>query len=175
MLTASPLRYPGGKSSMADLLRKIRGLNNLGNRAIAEPFAGGAGASLTLLFEEEAPGIYINDLDPAIRDFWWCVTKRCDELAHRIRKARVSIREWHRQRDIFRSTRRISRVDRGFAAFYLNRCNRSGVIFNGGPIGGIEQNGRWKIDARFNKRILSLGVGELLILVIELSFPASTG
>lgn len=154
MITASPLRYPGGKSSMADLLRQIRKLNKLGNRPIAEPFAGGAGASLTLLFEEEAPGIYINDLDPAIRDFWWSVTKRCDELVQLIRKTRVGMREWQRQRELFRSTRRISRINRGFAAFYLNRCNRSGIIFNGGPIGGVEQSGRWKINARFNKRSL---------------------
>jgi len=154
MRTASPLRYPGGKASMADLLRKIRKLNNLGNRSVAEPFAGGAGASLTLLFEEEAPAVYINDLDPAIRDFWWAVTKRCDELVQLISRTRVSVREWQRQRDVFRSTCRISRVNRGFAAFYLNRCNRSGVIFNGGPIGGIEQNGEWKIDARFNKEDL---------------------
>jgi DNA adenine methylase len=38
----------------------------------------------------------------------------------------------------------------GFAFFYLNRTNRSGII-NGGPIGGYEQDGGWKIDARFNK------------------------
>ena len=110
MITASPLRYPGGKSSMADLLRQIRKLNKLGNRPIAEPFAGGAGASLTLLFEEEAPGIYINDLDPAIRDFWWSVTKRCDELVQLIRKTRVGMRDSQRQRELFRSTRRISRL-----------------------------------------------------------------
>ena len=41
----------------------------------------------------------------------------------------------------------------GFAAFYLNRCNFSGVI-KGGPIGGINQTGKWKIDARFNKEDL---------------------
>ena len=50
MKTCSPLRYPGGKSAMAELLSEIRRLNGLGDRAIAEPFAGGAGASLTLLF-----------------------------------------------------------------------------------------------------------------------------
>ncbi len=58
--------------------------------------------------------------------------------------------EWHQQRAIYRAKARISRVRRGFSAFYLNRCNRSGIIMNGGPIGGVEQKGKWKLDARFN-------------------------
>ena len=45
----------------------------------------------------------------------------------------------------------MSRLERGFAVCYLNRCNRSGIIMNGGPIGGINQAGKWKLDARFNK------------------------
>lgn len=156
MRTASPLRYPGGKSSMGSVIRQIRSLNNLGNRPIAEPFAGGAGASLSLLFNEETPMIYINDLDPSIRDFWWAVTTRCDDFVDRIKSTCVSIAEWRRQREIFRSPSGVSRFDRGFAAFYLNRCNRSGVIFNGGPIGGIGQKGKWKINARFNKSDLAM-------------------
>jgi DNA adenine methylase len=67
MKRLSPLRYPGGKSSFAGLLSEIRRLNGLGHQGIAEPFGGGAGASLSLLFLEEAPKIYINDADPAAR------------------------------------------------------------------------------------------------------------
>lgn len=53
-------------------------------------------------------------------------------------------------------------MDRGFAAFYLNRCNRSGSIVNGRPIGGVDQSGTWKIDARFNKEDLALRCGRLV-------------
>lgn len=42
----------------------------------------------------------------------------------------------------------------GFATFYLNRTNRSGVL-NGGPIGGLDQTGNYKIDARFNREGLA--------------------
>ena len=63
----------------------------------------------------------------------------------------VSIEEWHTQRSHYRNRKRISKVKSGFATFFLNRCNRSGIIVNGGPIGGINQEGKWKIDARFNK------------------------
>lgn len=151
MKTSSPLRYPGGKSAMAGLLRDIRRLNGLGDQAMAEPFAGGAGASLTLLYLEEADRIYINDADPAIYDFWWTVVNRPQPFMDILSKTRVSIAEWRRQRDVYRDSGRISRLRRGFSAFYLNRCNRSGIIMNGGPIGGVAQAGKWKLDARFNK------------------------
>ena len=41
----------------------------------------------------------------------------------------------------------------GFATFYLNRTNRSGIL-NGGVIGGVNQTGKWLIDARFKKEDL---------------------
>lgn len=136
---------------MAGLLRQIRKLNCLGDRPIAEPFAGGAGASLTLLYLEETPEIYVNDADPAIHNFWWAVINQPEQFAKLISNTPVSMAEWRRQRDVYRDRSRVSRLRRGFAAFYLNRCNRSGIIMNGGPIGGIKQEGKWKIDARFNK------------------------
>jgi DNA adenine methylase len=151
MSAFSPLRYPGGKSAMAGLLRQIRRLNRLGDRAIAEPFAGGAGASLTLLYLEETPEIHINDADPAIHDFWWALVNKSEPFVEMIEKTRVCITEWRRQRDLYRSQGWVSRLQRGFAAFYLNRCNRSGIIMNGGPVGGMKQTGKWKLDARYNK------------------------
>jgi DNA adenine methylase len=156
MKAASPLRYPGGKSAMAGLLGQIRKLNSLGSHSIAEPFAGGAGASLALLFLEETPEIHINDADAAIHDFWWAIKNRPTQFAGKLSKTRVSMAEWRRQRSIYRSSGRMSRLDRGFSAFYLNRCNRSGIIMNGGPIGGTKQQGEWLIDARFNKHDLLL-------------------
>lgn len=136
---------------MADLLSRIRYKNGLGDRPIAEPFAGGAGASLSLLYREDAPEIYINDADPAIHALWWSLTKQPEQFASLLRETRVSMAEWRRQRDTYRSKARVSRLRRGFSAFYLNRCNRSGIIKDGGPIGGIKQTGKWLIDARFNK------------------------
>lgn len=151
MKTSSPLRYPGGKSAMTGLLGQVRRLNGLGDRAIAEPFAGGAGASLSLLYLEETREIYINDADPAIHDFWWSLVNRPKLFIAMLTKTRVSMAEWHRQRDVYRDYGHLSRLRRGFSAFYLNRCNRSGIIMNGGPIGGVKQTGKWKLNARFNK------------------------
>jgi DNA adenine methylase len=136
---------------MAGLLRDIRRINGLGNRAVAEPFAGGAGASLTLLYLEETNKVFINDADPAIFAFWWTLVNRPLPLLKMLSETSVSIAEWRRQRDVYKSSKSTSRLRRGFSAFYLNRCNRSGIIMDGGPIGGITQHGHWKINARFNK------------------------
>lgn len=151
MNLASPLRYPGGKGAMAGVLAQIRRLNGLGGRAVVEPFAGGAGASLKLLFMEETGSVHLNDADPAVHDFWWAVTHQTEKFLDLLNQTPVNIDEWRRQRAIYRDAEKVSRMARGFAAFYLNRCNRSGIIINGGPIGGIDQSGKWKLDARFNK------------------------
>ena len=161
MRTSSPLRYPGGKSSMTGLLASIRAINKLGDRAVAEPFAGGAGASLSLLYREDTHEIHINDADPAIHDFWWTVVNRPKRFLAMLRSTRVSMAEWRRQRDTYRCTSGVSRLHRGFAAFYLNRCNRSGIIMNGGPIGGVGQTGRWKLGARYNKMALEARCAKL--------------
>jgi DNA adenine methylase len=119
----------------------------------AEPYAGGAGAALTLLMREEAKSILINDADPAIADMWWAMLNCSDEFIERLRNVPITIEEWTAQREAYKSPNS-SRFARGFATFYLNRTNRSGVIVNGGPIGGYEQAGKWKLDARFNREDL---------------------
>ena len=136
---------------MADLLIEIRRLNDLGNRSIAEPYAGGSGASLSLLFSEETSEIFINDSDVAIHDFWWSLVSEPERFLAHLSDVELTIDEWRRQREIYRRSGHVSKSERGFSAFYLNRCNRSGIIVNGGPIGGINQAGKWKLDARFNR------------------------
>ena len=150
MKHASPLRYPGGKGALVSLLTEIARLNQLGDREMAEPYAGGAGASLSMLYREETPEIHINDADPAIHAFWWAVVHRPTRFLQMLDKTPVSPEVWHRQHAVHQQSR-TSRLDRGFAAFYLNRCNRSGIILNGSMVGGLQQTGKWKIDARFNK------------------------
>lgn len=153
MRFASPLRYPGGKAFLTQVLQGIRELNGLNGHAVAEPFAGGAGASLSLLYLRETHHIHINDLDPSIYAFWHSAVRESDPLLEYVENCAVSIEEWKHWRKVYRS-QHASQLERGFAAFFLNRCNRSGIIKNGGVIGGLEQRGRWKIDARFNKDTL---------------------
>ncbi len=157
----SPLRYPGGKVSLCEVLKSIIYANGKQGGTYVEPFAGGAGAGLKLLREGHVDSVVINDADRSIYSFWKCVMGRTGELVKRVKAAKLTMPEWRHQRDVYRRPGRRSEIDVGFAAFYLNRCNRSGIIKNGGPIGGIEQKGEWKLDARFNREDLAERIEEL--------------
>lgn len=136
---------------MASLLVDVRRLNGWGRHRMAEPFAGGAGASLAMLMRDDAPGIDINDADPAIHAFWWSLLQRPKGFLARLDSTPVSMRQWERQRALHHRAARPRSEALGFSTFYLNRCNRSGIILKGGPIGGTGQTGKWKLDARYNK------------------------
>ena len=148
----SPLRYPGGKSGLSLYISRVLEKNEIGSSTYVEPFAGGAGAALNLLINEYVEKIIINDLDHAIYSFWFSILNYCDDFIAKIDKTEITISEWKKQRKIyFDPSGKI--FDKGFAVFYLNRTNRSGIL-TGGPIGGMEQKGKWKITARFNKEKL---------------------
>lgn len=151
----SPLRYPGGKTALADILQSILYRNALQGCTLIEPFAGGAGASLYLLDAGHVDRIIINDADPSIFAFWRSITRNTDRFIEKILNVDLTIDEWRKQKAIYSSPRGASQFELGFSTFYLNRCNRSGIIKSGGPIGGILQVGEWKIDARFNRENLA--------------------
>ncbi|HUW11323.1 MAG TPA: DNA adenine methylase [Anaerolineae bacterium] len=156
MATAnSPLRYPGGKAVLSGFLGEVLRLNGLRDGVYVEPYAGGAGAALNLLFGEHVQRVVLNDLDPCISVFWNVILRRSAAFMRRVEDTPVTIAEWKRQRDIYRHQARHSAIRVAFAGFYLNRCNRSGIMVDGGPIGGIEQKGKWKLDARYNKKGLA--------------------
>lgn len=148
---ASPLRYPGGKSILYEFLAEVIEDNGLEDGVYAEVYAGGAGAALKLLFSDHVESIIINDADPCIFNFWSALLSKPNKFVDLIENTVVSIDEWMHQRDIYLNPAKHSQLKVGFATFYLNRCNRSGILLKGGPIGGYDQKGKWLIDARFNK------------------------
>ncbi|MFE7726047.1 DNA adenine methylase [Streptomyces anthocyanicus] len=150
----SPLRYPGGKAALYPRLREIVRLNSMTSGTYVEPYAGGAGAALGLLVTDQVRRIVINDLDPAVYAFWRATKEDAAAISRMIHEVDLTVSEWSRQKEIFLSAPRDDYLKLGFATFYLNRTNRSGVL-NGGPIGGMDQSGKYKIDARFNRETLS--------------------
>lgn len=154
-LATSPLRYPGGKGSLFGLVSNIIRLNKLERRHYAEPYAGGCGLALELLYSGHVSDIHINDLDRPVWAFWNAVLNQTDELVDLMMATPVTIEEWRRQRDIHRDAGKVTNLQIGFAAFFLNRTNRSGIIKNAGVIGGLAQKGAYTIDCRFNKTELT--------------------
>lgn len=149
-VTPSPLRYPGGKTALAPFLKAVIKRNGLKNPYYAEPYCGGAGAAITLLQQEVASEILLNDIDPAIYSFWWAVLNRTDELCEAVEELPLNIEEWQRQREIYFAKRNRVSLNLAIATLFLNRANRSGII-EAGPIGGQSQSGKWRLDVRFNR------------------------
>ena len=151
----SPLRYPGGKAKLAGVFEKLLTANQLKGCVFAEPYAGGCGVGLSLLQKGLINLLEINDSDYNIYAFWFSILNSTEEFINLINATPVTVEQWRNQRDIYlKPQKKVSVLEKGFATFFLNRCNRSGIIEKAGIIGGYSQTGKWKIDARFNKPLL---------------------
>ena len=150
----SPLRYPGGKARLAHYFKALFRANDLLDAEYVEPYAGGASVGLELLFSDHASRIHINDLSRPVYAFWHSVLHDTEELSRRVHDARLTLSEYQRQRAAL-SDPSADLPSLCFAAFYLNRTSRSGIISpKAGAIGGVAQAGAWTLDARFNRTAL---------------------
>lgn len=145
----TPLRYPGGKGKFSPFVKTLMKVNNFTGDYL-EPYAGGAGVALDLLFNGCCKKIHINDLDEAIFNFWKSVTVDTENFLRTLNDTPVTIEEWHKQKSILDDPKNHTILEHGFATFFLNRTNRSGIL-KAGVIGGKAQSGEYKLDARFNK------------------------
>ncbi|MDN3579634.1 DNA adenine methylase [Mucilaginibacter flavus] len=146
----SPLRYPGGKGKLFHFVKDLILHNNLDGGSYCEPYAGGASIALGLLIEDYVSEIHINDYDKGIHSFWHAILRDTDEFLKRVWDTPITMTEWRKQRAIQSDKDNYDHIDLGFSTFFMNRTNRSGVI-KAGVIGGNDQTGNFKIDARYNK------------------------
>jgi DNA adenine methylase len=168
----TPLRYPGGKSVLSTFLKSIIGLNYGPVPIYAEPYAGGAGAGINLLLSGSVSEIYINDANKAIYSFWYSLKHYGSDFLHLFDNTEISLDQWQIQRQVFKmgieDPNPMDTLLYGFSTFYLNRCNRSGIL-HAGPIGGQSDESQTsatdKINARFNKNALR----EKLVTIIKVS------
>ena len=149
----TPLRYPGGKGKLTNYLKMVFEQNELLDGHYAEAYAGGCGIAVNLLLQDYASCVHLNDINRAVYAFWHSVINSTDDLCKMILDSKLTMKEWRRQRTIHRQPDEHSLLDLGFSTFFMNRTNRSGVL-TGGVIGGQEQDGKWKIGARYNKKDL---------------------
>jgi len=152
MIFYSPLRYPGGKNKLAKFVAHICETNNI-NGHYVEPYAGGASVALYLLLNEYVQTITINDYDRAVYAFWYSILNHTTKFCRKILATDITVEKWKYFKEIHSDKDNAPIFELGFATFFLNRTNRSGII-DGGIIGGVEQTGNYKIDCRFNKEEL---------------------
>ncbi len=148
----SPLRYPGGKNKLAKFIAQICVDNNICGHYV-EPYAGGASVALYLLLEGKMGSITINDYDRSIYAFWYSALNHTNKLCELIENTDVNIENWLIMKEIQKNKKKADILELGFSTLFLNRTNRSGII-NAGVIGGIKQDGNYKIGCRFNKEDL---------------------
>lgn len=153
----TPLRYPGGKSVLTEYFKSFIKANNLKGPIYAEPFSGGAGAAINLLMSDSVQKIILNDADYSVYSFWYSLKYNGNEFLELFDSTNVDLDQWFYQKEIFDSAKKglnTNKLAIGFSTFFLNRCNRSGIL-TAGPIGGkseeAQSKANYKVDARFNK------------------------
>lgn len=146
----TPLRYPGGKTKLYKFIANIIKTNNMEGCTYVEPFAGGAGIAIKLLLNGIVDRIVLNDIDYAIYSIWKVMLEQTDKFCEFISTIPLNTNEWQRQKEIYDNQKEHTQYDVAMAAFYLNRTNISGIL-SGGVIGGLSQEGKYKMDARFNR------------------------
>jgi DNA adenine methylase len=156
----SPLRYPGGKAPFAPYIAKVMETNGVAGGHYLEPYAGGAGVALELLLHDHARHIHINDADPAVYSFWISVTRHSGELLDLLESTPITIEQWFKWRSVLRGDCEASLIEKGFATLFMNRTNRSGIL-KAGVIGGKNQEGNYKLDARFKKKVVAARIREI--------------
>ena len=169
----SPLRYPGGKGRLGQFVAEIIATQPRRASRYVEPFAGGAGVGLSLLYHEHVDEIVLNDVDAGVAAFWRALFEQPDELIELVRNASVTIDEWHRQRAIHQD-QPDDDLQFGFATFFLNRTNRSGIL-DSRPIGGLGQTGKWLIDARYDGDRLAERMRRLASFATRVSISSEDG
>lgn len=149
----SPLRYPGGKGKLVPFFERLILDNGLSDGVYIEPYVGGGAVALSLLLKEYVSRIVINDKDRSLYAFWYSILHHSEELCRLIADTPVNMDTWHTMRDIQNHKEDVDLLSLGFSSFFLNRTNRSGIL-KAGVIGGYEQTGNYKIDARYSKENL---------------------
>lgn len=169
----SPLRYPGSKARIVELIAALLEQNLLVGSHLYEPFAGGAAVSLGLLANSFVPKATWIERDPMIFAFWSVVQTHPNVLIDRMLNSPVTLAAWKSllpTRAVEKPTRR-NMLDLAYAGLFYNRTCFSGII-GAGPIGGMGQNSAYKIDCRFNKKELAIAIRSCseLLKTVDLIF-----
>ena len=158
----TPLRYPGGKSALAEFVWHTIELNGFTEIPYCEPFAGGAGVAMNLLLQGKVKSVILNDLDTGIYSIWYAIFNDTEWLIEAINNTEITLAVREQQKKVYNELKNFDAYshDLAFATFFLNRVNYSGIL-TGGPIGGKEQKGKYKLDCRFNKQSLINKIKEI--------------
>jgi DNA adenine methylase len=128
----SPLRYPGGKSKVTDLLLPFIPLDI---REFREPFIGGGSVFLAVknLFQNRIERYWINDINVDLYLFWKYAQNNIDNLASAVIKVRENYQDGKELYNYLKNQDNInSEFDIAVRFFIMNRITFSGIMDSGG-------------------------------------------
>ena len=155
-------RFPGSKQKllpaiMPELDKYLKSANSF-----HDVFVGGGSVLIEVAKKYPNMKLFCNDADRDIYCFWSLVSdpKKEDVILYQMLKSKPTVTS-------FLGLKASSSGNRVFSAYrglFLNRTAFSGIA-SSGPIGGYEQNSKYKIDCRYNSPRLIKEIKELIELM----------
>lgn len=159
----SPFRYPGGKTKIAKRISDLIGTEYDCSAPLTfvDVFVGGGSVSLKVAEDFNNASLILNDLDRWMHAFWNRMAVGDEEVLSYLEgydpPTVNDFRYWREKA----TEEDLSDSEQAFVALFFNRTAFSG-IFKSGPMGGYEQNGKYKIDSRYNRESLQERVGLII-------------
>lgn len=145
-------RFPGGKRRLSSQIMSCLSPFLTKTKNYYEPFVGGGSISIAIAKEYPNKEITVNDIDENIYSFWDLISNNEKyEIEELIRLIQIKPTI-----DLFyelKSKKPKTNIEKAYYAIFFNRCTFSGISF-AGPIGGRNQNSKYKVDCRYNAQKL---------------------
>ena len=136
MMLTTPLRYPGGKSKWTDLLYEY--LPDMRDyEEWREPFLGGGSFSIEITKRYPDMRIWVNDLYPALYNFWTQLQSSGKEMSERLLEIKDSCvsseiaKTTHGEQKEIINDDTSSKFDKAVAFYFANRNSFSGLTETG--------------------------------------------
>jgi DNA adenine methylase len=152
-------RFPGSKTKLrSEIIKRLPSLNG---REYREPFFGSGAIGLTLLADKaDMTSIWINDKDIGVASFWTGVIRYPEDLIDRVHTFTPNVKAFVEIRDELLGIKAMPKqksriVDIAFKKLAIHQLSYSGLgTMSGGPLGGVGQTGKYKIDSRWSPQVI---------------------
>lgn len=130
----SPLRYPGGKSKLANFLYSK--LQESNKQTLISPYTGGASVEFALLNAGVVDKLVLNDLDFGVYSLFWTIQNAPYELMDRLKLKKPTHKDYFEAQYFIKNDYKGCNVfDAAWAMLVVNRLAYSG-IFKANHLGG---------------------------------------
>lgn len=165
----SLIRFPGGKSKLrySILKRLLERDSNI--TEYREPFFGGGSIGFEFLKNTNNKKVWINDKDTSLVCLWNAVIKYPELLKEKVKAFVPSVEMFFSIKNellTLQPQNVTDTVDIGFKKLAIHQISYSGLgTKSGGPLGGIDQQSKYKIDCRWSPKTLCKKIDNLHKLI----------